>query len=342
MQCNSTALNWREDFDIGLQDIRPIIENPSGLHTSLARTKVKRAGTLDDDELADQLAALNQVLCIVNTRPHASRLFDQLGDTSGCLHLSTRMCAAHRLECFATIRQRLKDKEVCRVISTQLIEAGVDVDFPNVYRASCGLDSLAQAAGRCNREGLLEIGDVVWFEATDPPPPGFLRQSADSAAELADDHDDLLSPAAIEAYFQLHYWKKTSTWDLHNVLGAIGKQPSDLKFNFREVADRYRFIRDESASILIPYQTKRDQEVGETLVDQLEDPYTPIDRMTWRRLQRYCVQVRQHEFAKLSAVGAVEKRHQRWVLIQPHLYDTKLGLRIEHADGVLPVEDLMC
>lgn len=342
--CSATqpALDWRDDFDIGLKDIRPIIEDLSALHASLLRTKVKQAGKLDDDELADRLADMDQVLCIVNTRPHASRLFDRLGEASGCFHLSTRMCAAHRLECLTSIRQRLKSKETCRVVSTQLIEAGVDVDFPSVYRASCGLDSLAQAAGRCNREGLLESGEVVWFNATDPPPPGFLRQSADSAAELLDKHDDLLSPAAIKAYFELHYWKKSSTWDQQNVLGAIGKQPSDLQFNFREVADRYRFIRENSESILIPYQTKKEHELGETLVDQLEDPYASIDRTAWRRLQRYTVQVREHEFAKLAAVGAVQKRHERWVLIQPHLYDSKLGLRIEHADGVLPVEDLMC
>lgn len=342
--CTATqpALDWRSDFDIGLKNIRPIIDKPAELHASLRRTQVKRVGKIDDEELADQLADLDQVLCIVNARPHASKLFDHLGDTVGCFHLSTRMCAAHRLDCLTTIRRRLKNKQVCRVISTQLIEAGVDVDFPNVYRASCGLDSLAQAAGRCNREGLLESGQVVWFEATALPPPGFLRQSADSAAELLNEYDDLLSPEAIEKYFRLHYWKKSSTWDQLNVLGAIGKQPNDLQFNFREVADRYRFIRDDSESILVPYQTENDQVSGKVLVDQLKDPYASIDRNTWRRLQRYAVQVRQHEFAKLAAASAVEKHHERWVLIQPHLYDTKLGLRMEQADGVLPVEDLMC
>ena len=181
--CSATqpALHWRDDFEIGLQNIRSLINDPDSLHQSLRRTTVTQAGKLEDDDLADQLAGLDQVLCIVNTRPHAAKAYDLLDDEIGCFHLSTRMCAAHRLECLTEIRKRLKGNEICRVISTQLIEAGVDVDFPKVYRASCGLDSLAQAAGRCNREGRLASGHVVWFEAKDPPPPGFLRQSADSA-----------------------------------------------------------------------------------------------------------------------------------------------------------------
>ena len=230
----------------------------------------------------------------------------------------------------------MKQKLACRVISTQLIEAGVDIDFPVVYRASCGLDSLAQAAGRCNREGLLAFGRVVFFDAQKPPPVGFLRQSSDSAKELLDQFDDLLAPSAIEEYFRLHYWKKSSAWDQHEVLEAVGNQPSKLEFNFRQIADRYRFIRDDSETILIGWKDE-----GEKLVNQLENPNANIHRSTWRMLQRYSIQVRQHEFSQLQHAGALEKRHERWVLTQQHLYDEKLGLRLEKADGVLPVKDLI-
>ncbi len=336
--CSATqpALSYREDFSIGLKEIRPIIDDPSGLHQSLKRVRVEVAGRLDDDELARQLDSCNQVLCIVNTRPHAASLFESLRQKDGAFHLSTRLCAAHRIEVMDEIRDRLNRKLSCRVISTQLIEAGVDVDFPVVYRASCGLDSLAQAAGRCNREGRLDSGRVVFFKGKKLPPPGFLRQSAYSTNELLSEfREDLLSPDAIKAYFELHYWKKSANWDQHKVLEPIGKRPSDIKFNFREIADRYRFIRDASETVLIPFEDE-----GTSLIGLLENPHF-VHRNTWRKLQRYSVQVRQIEFAKLVDALAVEKKHERWVLTQGHLYDDQLGLLMGKVDGVLPVKDLV-
>ncbi len=334
--CSATqpALNWRADFPIGLNEIRPIVDDSNELHQSLRRTQVTVAGTIDDGRLANELESEPQVLCIVNTRPHAAELFSRLEQDDASFHLSTRMCAAHRQQTLDTIKRRLKEELTCRVISTQLIEAGVDVDFPVVYRASCGLDSLAQAAGRCNREGSLDSGRVVFFDAEKPPPVGFLRQSSDSAKELLGEFDDLLAPAAIERYFQLHYWKKSSAWDQHKVLEAVGNQPNKIQFNFRQIADRYRFIRDETEAILVPWE-----EEGEKILKQLENPTSAIYRETWRKLQRYSIQVRQHEFEQLQQAGAVDKRHERWVLTQRHLYDDRLGLRLEKADGVLPVED---
>src|SRR5690606_37151752 len=132
-------------------------------------------------------------LCIVNTRPHASRLYEavrMLGDGDGCFHLSTFMCAQHRREVLAVIRSRLAKKRRCILISTALIEAGVDVDFPTVYRGPAGFDSVAQAAGRCNREGKLldtagrpALGRVFVFETEEPAPPGLQRAAAQCGRE---------------------------------------------------------------------------------------------------------------------------------------------------------------
>lgn len=337
--CSATqpALGWRDNFPIGIKNVRPIIEDSAKLHQSLKRTEVRVAGKISDEELASELKGCSQVLCIVNTRNHAAEIFErfqQNGD-SGCFHLSTRMCAAHRMEQLDEIRRRLKACEPCRVVSTQLIEAGVDVDFPVVYRASCGLDSLAQAAGRCNREGLLESGEVIFFEAENPPPIGFLRQSADSGSELIEDFKgDLLSSAAIEAYFELHYWKKSEAWDKQEVLKAIGNQPDKLQFNFRQVASRYRFIRDETQAVIVGYG-----EEGQQLLDKLRQPIEFVRRDTWRRLQRYTVQLRQRELSILQAAGAIETIHERFVLAHLHLYDNAIGLTLSQADGLLPVED---
>lgn len=337
--CTATqpAMIYRDEFPIGLHGIHSIIPDVSALHQRLNRTTVHRIGKLTDSELTARLDDEKQVLCIVNTRPHAAEIFTGLTLLDGTYHLSTRMCAAHRIEVLETqIRPRLKSGKRCRVVSTQLIEAGVDVDFPVVYRAICGLDSLTQAAGRCNREGRRDQGDVYFFESEQPPPVGMLRQAADTGRELLDQFDDLLSPDAVEAYFRLHYWKRKDTWDKHQVLDAVGRSPNSMQFQFREIAERYRFIVDGSVPVLVPWGD------GESAVLALEDPYRPPSRSDWRKIQRYTVSVRAHELRRLIEVGAIAKHHECWVLTQMHLYDNKMGLNLQKADGVLPVDDLIC
>ncbi|MGB7323742.1 MAG: CRISPR-associated helicase Cas3' [Rubripirellula sp.] len=337
--CTATqpAIGHRENFPIGLHDVQPIIPDINSLHDRLRRVNVHRAGELTDEELVGRLDSDQQVLCIVNTRPHAAKIFAGLRTDSGNFHLSTRMCAAHRLFVLnKKIRPRLKLGRRCRVVSTQLIEAGVDVDFPVVYRAICGLDSLAQAAGRCNREGRRESGEVYFFESEQAPPPGMLRQAADSARELLSKHPDLLSPAAIEEYFQLHYFKRGQEgWDKREVMQAIGRSPRAMQFRFREISDRYRFITEVTETIVVPWGK------GKRLIKKLRNEFEPPTRDDWRRLQRYTVSVRDHELRQLLAAGALEKMHDCWVLAQPHLYDEAMGLTPQLADGVLPVDDLI-
>lgn len=335
--CSATqpALHARPGFEIGLRNIRPIIDDAKSLYDSMRRTKVEVSPQLTDASLADQLNNHDQMLCIVNTRSRAASIYESLvDDPDANFHLSTRMCAAHRKQTLDDIRQRLKDDLPCRVISTQLIEAGVDVDFPTVFRARCGLDSLAQAAGRCNREGKREIGRVVFFESETPPPVGFLRQTADTTSELLDQYEaDLLAPEAIEAYFELHYWKKSDAWDRHKVLEPIGNQPNKLQFNFREVAERYRFIRDETRMLIVGWD-----ETGAELIEQLKKSHAFVPREILRQLQQYSIQLREHEFGKLMQTGAIELINDHHVLAHDHLYDARLGMVLERVDGVLPFD----
>lgn len=335
--CTATqpALTHRETFGIGLHDVHPIIDDVNALHNRLRRVRVHVCGALSDGELVERLNQQRQVLCIVNTRPHAAQIFEGLRSDSGNFHLSTRMCAAHRVAVLENkIRPRLRDNRPCRVVSTQLIEAGVDVDFPVVYRAACGLDSLAQAAGRCNREGRLPSGEVYFFESEQPPPPGMLRQAADSGRELVGKHDDLISPTAIEEYFHLHYFKRGEAgWDKRQVLASVGRSPSTMQFQFREIADRYRFITEVMDPVVVPWGN------GKRLIQRLNDLHRPLTRADYRRLQRYTVSVREHERRILLAAGALTQLHDCWVLTQSHLYDKCLGLTLNRADGVLPVED---
>src|SRR5690606_19964201 len=181
-------LSAQQGFKDGLENVRELAPKPKQLYEQLRRVGVRHAGRLEDAELADHLRQRDQVLCIVNNRRHARHLFESIADEPGARHLTTLMYARHRSAVLAEVRQMLKAGEPCRLVSTSLIEAGVDVDFPTVLRAEAGLDSIAQAAGRCNREGRrpYEDSDVLVFETANPDwaPPRELRRFAEVFREI--------------------------------------------------------------------------------------------------------------------------------------------------------------
>ena len=314
--CTATqpALEKRADFPIGFEDVHPIIPDAPHLFEVMRRVRVEHIGTLQDDELANRIAAEKQVLCIVNTRRHAAELFDRVhASASDVFHLSTLMCGAHRRIILRKIRQRLLHDLPCRIISTQLIEAGVDIDLPVVYRAAAGFDSIAQAAGRCNREGKLPLGTTYVFETEEPPPPGMLRAAADCTKEIWKDGIDPLSPSAIEQYFQLMYWKHSADWDKREIMSCMAldkNRPDNLKFQFREIEKRYVMIRNEQLPILIPY----DEEAQQILAD-FTNP--SIDCVSHRRLQPYLVSVPR------NALRSLEENH----VVQAHSSGVRLLLR---------------
>jgi CRISPR-associated endonuclease/helicase Cas3 len=180
--CTATqpAFDPRETFDFkfkGMSGITEIMEDPADLHRELKRVEISIPADLTApcswEEIAEQLCRYESALCIVNRRDDARTLRGMMPE--GTYHLSALMCGAHRSEKIGEIGKRLKVGIPTRVVSTQLVEAGVDLDFPVVYRALAGLDSIAQAAGRCNREGLLKKGEVYVFVPPTVPPAVQLR-----------------------------------------------------------------------------------------------------------------------------------------------------------------------
>lgn len=334
--CTATqpAIEQRADFPIGLSGAREIVRDPSSLYQSLKRVDVQQLGLLDDDAIVQRLTNHPQVLCIVNTRGHAARLFEALpeaGVADGVYHLSAQMCPAHRSDVLAEIRGRLSAQPPlpCRVISTQLIEAGVDIDFPVVYRALAGLDSIGQAAGRCNREGRLDRGDVFVFETEERP--RFLRQAPDHAREVAAGYDDLLSLEATRKYFELAYWSRSAEWDKHGVMSHFSRGSAGLHFQFREAARAYQWIGQAQQAIIVPYDAR-----GRALLDQLRHMPDPPGRDFYRRLQRYVVSVYPHTLTQLRENHVVSLYHESlWVLENPSAYDSRLGLRAD-ASGFSP------
>jgi CRISPR-associated endonuclease/helicase Cas3 len=208
--CTATQPALREPrfpggFAIGEE--RELAPDPARLHRELRRTTERVAGAMTDDELVGEISVVDQALTIVNSRRHALMLYNaaKAAGLDGLIHLTTRQTASDRRRILQTVRQRLKQHEPCRVIATSLVEAGVDVDFPRVWRAEAGLDQLTQAAGRCNREGRCPIHDsvVTIFKPAEAKPPAEIKGLiGDMLRILATHHDDLSSPETIEAYFR--------------------------------------------------------------------------------------------------------------------------------------------
>jgi CRISPR-associated endonuclease/helicase Cas3 len=227
--CTATqpALNAEEGFLDGLKNVRELAPDPPGLYQQLRRVNVRHVGALDDEALTGHMRQREQVLCIVNNRRHARVLFESIADQPGAYHLTTLMCAKHRSAVLAEVRQQLKDGLPCRLVSTSLIEAGVDIDLPTVLRAEAGLDSIAQAAGRCTREGRRghQDSEVLVFATANPDwaPPTELKQFAQAFRTVEPRYrDDLLAPEAIRAYFHELYWQKgAKELDAHDLLGML-------------------------------------------------------------------------------------------------------------------------
>jgi len=337
--CTATqpAIESRPDFPIGLSGVREIIPQPDKLYLRMKRVRAKYLGHLDDDELTARLRAQRQVLCVVNTRHHAAELYQRLGADAQAVHLSASMCPRHRSAVIRLVKRRLDAGLPCRVVSTQLIEAGVDIDFPAVYRARAGLDSIAQAAGRCNREGRLETGRVYVFDPERPPPKRYLRQTADTARELLDDYEDLLAPEAIRRYFELHYWKQSDAWDRHGIMGCfkVARGGTELLFDFRRAADAFRMIPEQYEPVIVPWGRN-----GRELVERLRATPLPGRRLR-RALQRYTVQIPPRKRQRLADWRAIEVLHEQYpVLVDQRHYDRATGLSLQGGQMV-PPEDLI-
>ena len=336
--CTATqpAVELRAGFAIGLPAPRPIIADPPALAVRLRRTRCRRAGALDNKALARRLAAEPRALCIVNTRKHARELFEQLRALAPCevWHLSALMCPEHRSRHLAAIRALLAAGRPCRVVSTQLVEAGVDLDFPVVYRALSGLDSIAQAAGRCNREGRLKdeldaprLGEV-WIFDTSERPPGFLRAAVDNAAQvlaLAEFANDPLSPEAVRRYFELHYWSQQARWDAKRVMECFKLTDNDpLLFRFATAAERFRLIDAIYEPVVIPYDDR-----AKELLDPLYRG-APVTANLLRQLQRYTVQIPERTVCAHLGTKLIRVADQLTVLTEKRIgYSDDLGLTLE-------------
>lgn len=321
-------------FQDGLRDVCPLVEDEQQLAKRLERVRVRHLGTLDDETLAEHLRSREQVLCIVNNRLHARTVFQSMADLPGAIHLSTLMCAKHRSAVLAEARQRLdrENPQACRIVSTSLIEAGVDISVPTVMRAEAGLDSIAQAAGRCNRnkEWPVDASEVLVFaNANDQwAPPPELRQFAQVAEEILRQpqyRDAPLSPAAIRAYFEKLYWQKgDKELDAEGILTQLqGSQLDSLPLE--DVATKFRLINSTQQPIIIGWD-----EAARQHIERLR--HAEKSGGLARKLQPYLVQVPRKAFAALRKAGAIQPiAPDKWgeqfmELVNMSIYSEQFGL----------------
>ncbi len=309
-----------------------ISSQPKVMADALRRTRIVRRPPEQAPtwpELADELAQHPQVLCVVNLKRHARELFNALPPEHR-FHLSSAMCPAHRQRQLAEIRRRLDHAhpEPCRLISTQLIEAGVDVDFPRVFRAACPLDSIIQTAGRCNREGRQsEPGEVTIFRPLDHAVQrGAYEQATKLTEAFLHEHPDadLHDPATYAAYFAR----------LYGTLGPAAAQDdpayaASAKLDFPAAARACSLIDDGTRSVVVRWSE------GDALVDKIRTQ-KHLSRDEWRLVQRYSVNLYLSAFTPALARG---------VIVQP-LTDTDFYFWNGHYDEHLglgePSLDQLC
>lgn len=353
--CTATQPTLAPYFPAGLS-ARELCPGHAAMSTAFRRAAIRSAGRLSDAELAEKLAAEPQALCIVNTRKQAQVLFSLLPE-EGAYHLSTLLYPKHRRALLAEIRERLeaehqrclrarkegrdpyaRPEEVipCRVVSTSLIEAGVDVDFPTVYRARAGLDSLLQAAGRCNREGRRPAEESVVYlfepeEAYTSHLPAAQAQPADVLEWLLTECPgiDLASQEAVTAYFEELFALKGDSLDKLNVVAAFEKAARTQSFPFRTIAEQFHLIDNGTRAVLIPQ--KEEPEACE-LADTLRRGER--NRSLLRRAGQYSVNIYEPHFQALYDAGALERLDDDITILRDlSLYDRATGLQLDPETG---------
>ena len=327
----------------GLDNVREITDDPDHLYRQLDRVQVELPNDWHTPapwaDVAERLKQEDCALIIVNTRKAARELYHLLPE--GTLHLSALMCGAHRKAVIDQIKARLRarregtDTQPLRVVSTQLVEAGVDLDFPVVYRALAGLDSIAQAAGRCNREGLLRDaqgqlckGRVVVFVPPEKPPAGQMRKAADACVSvLHGQADNPLARGLFERYFQQFYHSvNLDEKGIATMLKVDDRKT--LAVQFRSAAEAFKLIDDaDQATVVVRHAPHRDELNQWLALLERDGP----QRWLMRKLQRHTVTIHKRLADKMLAQGSLTLP-MPGLYVQTdanNLYDSLLGLKLE-------------
>lgn len=284
----------------GIKNIKEIVNKPATLFSVMKRVNYQKPSKdekWDWKRVAAEMSQSPQCLAIVNTKDDAMSLLSTINDPSA-LHLSTLLCGAHRRDVLGKIRKLLDEGKPCRLVSTQVVEAGVDLDFPLVLRAIGPLDRVVQAAGRCNRNGKMEErGRVVVFNPADAKiPSGDYRTGTDTAFSLANlEGFDFHDPKIYETYFKRLY--QAVNTDAKRI------QESRNNFNYKDVGEKFKIIDDESISVIVRYKgLDNEKNEADKILSSIK--YMPPS-VAFRKLQPYLVNVKQYKFRQFQLDGLI-------------------------------------
>ncbi|MGI6778865.1 MAG: CRISPR-associated helicase Cas3' [Acetivibrionales bacterium] len=322
-----------------------ICNDTEELYSSFNKTRIRFIGNKKINGLIEQLQGVNQCLIIVNTKKQAKKLYEELEKTyaeEGVFHLSTYMCPVHRHSVIEEIKQRLKDGRRCIVVSTSLIEAGVDVDFPVVYRAMCGLDSIIQAAGRCNRERKRDCAYVYVFDFEEEEYKvnkssaygNYLGQRQSITEIIASKHEDVTTPEAIKEYFDMLFDNMAkSELDKKSIVKRLNQgydisTPKDFIFDFEDIAHDFKMIDDDTCSVIVGYDDEAIRKIK-----ALE--YGQLSKANLRSLQKYTVSLNKYEYNKLKEIKAIKEYGENiGILLSREDYSDKTGIIILNQLGI--------
>ena len=298
------------------------------------RVNYQNLGKIRQDHLIEKLKKENNALCIVNTKKAAQVIYKELHG-EGIYHLSTSMYPKHRKRVLKTIRERLKNSEKCIVISTSLVEAGVDLDFATVYRQIAGLDSMIQAAGRCNREGKRELSNsiVCIFDLEEFQIVQRQRQQIDVSKGILQDYTDIADLKAITDYFTRLYHYRGTSLDKKKIMDEFQK----MECNFAKVAKEFKLIEENTKTIFINRELD-----AEELLQELRIKGVTKEKM--RKAGQYCIQVYDNTqsentfFDKLNGAGMLrpiaEEMQDFYELVDGAQYSEEYGLDFSLEDGI--------
>lgn len=292
------------------------------------RAVFQNIGTITEDDLVERLEKEYQALCIVNTRKRAQAIYRRLGG-EGVYHLSTTMYPMHRRRVLDQIRERLQAGERCVLVSTSLVEAGVDLDFRSVYRQLAGIDSMIQAAGRCNREGRRKAEEstvsIFQFEEKENIPGQ--RQQIDVTKILIAENRDLSSLESIEEYFRRLYHFRGESLDKKKIMEEFQKRV----YNFAAVGKRFKLIEENTKTVFVPREEEAKQ-----LLQQLK--YQGYTKAGMRKAGQYCIQIYERDFENLYGAGMVrpvsENMEDFYELVNETQYTEETGLALDADAGM--------
>lgn len=326
--CTATQPSLKPFFpeDIQQSELCPRMEEQFQF---FKRATLKNLGKITEEELLDKLRTEKQALCILNTKNNVHKMYEKING-EGVYHLSTFMYPRHRQERLDAIRERLGKDKKCIVIATSLVEAGVDLDFQTVYRELAGIDSMIQAAGRCNREGRRDVRDsfAYYFQLEESRKIPGQEQQIDTAKQVMRKYEDIASLEAIQEYFTRLYQFKGSGLDKKNIMEEFQKG----RFAFAMVGKEFKLIEQNTKTILIPIE-KRAKEIAEEL------KFKGSSKRLIREAGQYCINVYDNLFQKLYGAGMImgiseELKEEFFVLKDCDDYSEETGLRIDVELGM--------